>query len=158
MPLFSSNHQVMGATKLSAIVTLILTLIKTAKYPAKRQKRFASTHPHFSARIAQKGRPGQGATVSDFTKKHSSLTFFFKSIGDGCNGYSCDCINVDSVTKIGIIHNCESTEEGCHPDEADNGTAGEFPLLQILFCVSFFPSDGTRGEVRGRQRMERRKR
>ena len=148
----------MDATQLSVIVTLILTLIKTAKYRAQRQKRFASTHPQFRARIAQKGRAGQGPPVSDFAKKHSSLTFFFKSIGDGCNGYSCDCINVDNVTKIGKIDNCESTEEGCLPDEADNGTAGEFPLLQILFCVSFFPSDGTRGEVRGRQRIERRKR
>ena len=72
-------------------------------------------------------------------KKLSSLTFFFKLIGDGCNGYGgCECLDVDNVTKIGKIGNCASSEAGCHPDEADNGTAGEFPLLQILFCVSFF--------------------
>ena len=58
----------MDATELSAIVTLILTLIKTAKYPAKRQKRFASTQPHLKTRIAKKGRPGQGAIVSDLAK------------------------------------------------------------------------------------------
>ena len=59
----------MDATELSAIVTLILTLIKTAKYRAQRQKRFASTQPHLTAKIAQKGRSGQGTSVSDFAKK-----------------------------------------------------------------------------------------
>ena len=92
-------------------------------------------------------------------KNTSSLTFFFKSTDDGCNDYECDCIGVNNVTKIGEL-TCESSyfEEECFPEEAYNGDTGEFPLLQILFFVSFFPSDATTGEVRGRQRVERRKR
>ena len=127
----------MDATELSAIVTLTLTLIKTAKYRAQRQKRFASTHPQFRARIAQKGRSGLGPPVSDFAKKHSSLTFFFKSIGDGCNGYECDCNYVDNVTKIGKL-SCESSEAGCETEEGYTGTTSEFPFFtNPVLCIFF---------------------